>query len=212
MGNVHYLTQEKINNVKQKIKAKVDLKDIIKDHFGGTRKRLDEWLSKYTSNFNQKELDYLKYVIIVQDNVTEEEIKAFKEIKEVEKAEEVIKEVEEVEKEEKEEKEENSILSVPSQSQIALMSRKDRENFLLSNLVIEKLVNLLTTNTSNIKEVEKEEIKIREEVRQLQDIKVQNIRVSLEIYQKFANICKKNNLTITSVINSILFDFIEKYK
>lgn len=206
MGNVHYLTQEKINNVKQKIKAKVDLKDIIKDHFGGTRKRLDEWLSKYSSNFNQKELDYLKYVIIVQDNVTEEEIKAFKEIKEVEKAEEVIKEVA------KEEKEENSILSVPSQSQIALMSRKDRENFLLSNLVIEKLVNLLTTNTSNIKEVEKEEIKIREEVRQLQDIKVQNIRVSLEVYQKFANICKKNNLTITSVINSILFDFIEKYK
>jgi hypothetical protein len=206
MGNVHYLTQEKINNVKQKIKAKVDLKDIIKDHFGGTRKRLDEWLSKYSSNFNQKELDYLKYVIIVQDNVTEEEIKAFKEIKEVEKAEEEIKEVA------KEEKEENSILSVPSQSQIALMSRKDRENFLLSNLVIEKLVNLLTTNTSNIKEVEKEEIKIREEVRQLQDIKVQNIRVSLEVYQKFANICKKNNLTITSVINSILFDFIEKYK
>lgn len=198
--SINRLTQEKINNVKEKIKKKIELKEIVKESFGNSRKRLDDWLSKYHSNFTQKELDYLEYVIIPQDNLTEEEIKAFKKITEVE----VTEEIEEVEKKEEQE---STILTIPTPNQIMLMSRKDRENFLLSNAVIEKLVDLLTN--SNIKTTD--EIVIPDEVRDLKDLKIQNIRISEQIYKDFTNLCKKKGLTITSVINIMFLDFIKKH-
>ena len=88
------------------------------------------------------------------------------------------------------------------------MSRKDRENFLLSNTVIEKLVDLLT---NNVKIAEKDEIVITDEVRDLKDLKIQNIRISEQIYKDFTNLCKKKGLTITSVINIMFLDFIKKH-
>lgn len=198
--SINRLTQEKINNVKEKIKKKIELKEIVKESFGNSRKRLDDWLSKYHSNFTHNELDYLEYVIIPQDNLTEEEIKAFKKITEVE----VTEEIEEVEKKEEQE---STILTIPTPNQIMLMSRKDRENFLLSNAVIEKLVDLLTN--SNIKTTD--DIVIPDEIRDLKDLKIQNIRISEQIYKDFTTLCKKKGLTITSVINIMFLDFIKKH-
>lgn len=188
---IHFKTQEKINNVKQKIKEKVKLKEIIKENFGNSHTRYKEWLDKYNSNFTADELDFLNYTVIVED-VDVDSIQENKEIKEV--------------------KEENSILtvSVPSPNQVTLMSRKDRENFLLSNAVIQKLVNLLTTqtNTKEITEIDD----IIKDTRHLRDIKPQNLRISEVVYKEFVDICKKNNLTITNAINSLLLDFIDKFK
>ena len=187
--SVHRLTQEKIDSIKKKIQEKIDLKEIIIAHFGNSKHRFDEWLSKYSSYFSGAELDYLKFVI-----VADEEVKKVKKANEME----VIEEIEE-----------NTILTVPipSLTQVALMSRKDRENFLLSNQVIEKLVNLL--NSEDIKDTN---IVINEEARNLKDLKIQNIRISEQIYKDFVSICKKHNLTITSVINSMFLDFINKHQ
>lgn len=195
--SINRLTQEKINNVKEKIKKKIELKEIVKESFGNSRKRLDDWLSKYHSNFTHNELDYLEYVII-PEKVEDEEVKAFKEAEKIE-----IEEVEQVE-----EVQQNIITTIPTQNQISLMSRKDRENFLLSNTVIEKLVDLLT---NNVKIAEKDEIVIADEVRDLKDLKIQNIRISEQIYKDFTNLCKKKGLTITSVINTMFLDFIKKH-
>lgn len=188
--SVHRLTQEKIDSIKKKIQEKIDLKEIIIAHFGNSKNRFDEWLSKYSSYFNGAELDYLNFVIVA-DNVADKEVKKANEM-------EVIEEIEE-----------NNILTVPipSLTQVALMSRKDRENFLLSNQVIEKLVNLLSN--ADIKDTN---IVIRDEARNLKDLKIQNIRISEQIYKDFVNICKKHNLTITSVINSMFLDFISQHK
>lgn len=192
---MNVLTQKKINAIKEKIKNKVELKEIIKVHFGGSRPRLEQWLKeKFSSDFSQEELDYLEYVIIPVD-VTDEEVKPFKEVEKIE-----IEEVEEVPQ--------NTIATIPTINQISLMSRKDRENFLLSNTVIEKLVDLLT---NNVKIAEKEEIVIPDEVRDLKDLKIQNIRISEQIYKDFTNLCKKKGLTITSVINIMFLDFIKKH-
>lgn len=192
---MNVLTQKKINAIKEKIKNKVELKEIIKVHFGGSRPRLEQWLKeKFSSDFSQEELDYLEYVIIPVD-VTDEEVKPFKEVEKIE-----IEEVEEVPQ--------NTIATIPTQNQISLMSRKDRENFLLSNTVIEKLVDLLT---NNVKIAEKDEIVITDEVRDLKDLKIQNIRISEQIYKDFTNLCKKKGLTITSVINIMFLDFIKKH-
>lgn len=193
---MNVLTQKKINAIKEKIKNKVELKEIIKVHFGGSRPRLEQWLKeKFSSDFTQEELDYLEYVII-PEKVEDEEVKAFKEAEKIE-----IEEVEEVQQ--------NIITTIPTQNQISLMSRKDRENFLISNLVIEKLVDLLT---NNVKIAEKDEIVIADEVRDLKDLKIQNIRISEQIYKDFVSLCKKKGLTITSVINTMFLDFISKHK
>lgn len=192
---MNVLTQKKINAIKEKIKNKVELKEIIKVHFGGSRPRLEQWLKeKFSSDFTQDELDYLEYVII-PEKVEDEEVKAFKEAEKIE-----IEEVEEVQQ--------NIITTIPTQNQISLMSRKDRENFLLSNTVIEKLVDLLT---NNVKIAEKDEIVIADEVRDLKDLKIQNIRISEQIYKDFVSLCKKKGLTITSVINTMFLDFIKKH-
>lgn len=192
---MNVLTQKKINAIKEKIKNKVELKEIIKVHFGGSRPRLEQWLKeKFSSDFTQDELDYLEYVII-PDDVKDEEVKPFKEVEKIE-----IEEVEEVPQ--------NTIATIPTPNQIMMMSRKDRENFLLSNTVIEKLVDLLT---NNVKTAEKDEIVITDEVRDLKDLKIQNIRISEQIYKDFTNLCKKKGLTITSVINIMFLDFIKKH-
>lgn len=196
--SVHRLTQEKIDSIKKKIQEKIDLKEIIIAHFGNSKHRFDEWLSKNSSHFTGAELDYLNFVIVIDNNASGAGAKV------KDKEMEVIQDKKEIDIEEK-----NSILTVPvpNLTQVALMSRKDRENFLLSNKVIEKLVNLL--NNEDIKDTN---IVIRDEARNLKDLKIQNIRISEEIYKDFVSICKKHNLTITSVINSMFLDFISQHK
>ena len=196
--SIHRLTQEKIDSIKKKIQEKIDLKEIIIAHFGNSKHRFDEWLSKNSSHFTGAELDYLNFVIVIDNNASGAGAKV------KDKEMEVIQDKKEIDIEEK-----NSILTVPvpNLTQVALMSRKDRENFLLSNKVIEKLVNLL--NSEDIKDTN---IVINEEARNLKDLKIQNIRISEQIYKDFVSICKKHNLTITSVINSMFLDFINKHQ
>lgn len=190
---MNILLKRKIDEIKEKIKDEVELKQIIKLHFGGSRPRLEKWLTSYLSFFSQEELDYLNFTII-PESVTDEEIKAIKEVAEV-------NEVEEIQKIQE--------ITIPTMNQISLMSRKDRENFLLSNQVIEKLIELLTNN-NNVK-LANNDIVIPDEVRNLEDLKIQNIRISSQIYQEFTSICKKKGLTITSVINAMFLDFIKKH-
>lgn len=187
---MNILLKRKIDEIKEKIKDEVELKKIIKLHFGGSRPRLEKWLTVNSSHFTGEELNYLEYVITGEE-VTDEEIKAIKEVAEV-------NEVEEIQE-----------ITIPTMNQISLMSRKDRENFLLSNQVIEKLIDLLTNN--NVKIANENDIVIPDEVRNLEDLKIQNIRISSQIYQEFTSICKKKGLTITSVINAMFLDFIKKH-
>lgn len=190
---MNILLKRKIDEIKEKIKDEVELKKIIKLHFGGSRPRLEKWLTVNSSHFTGEELNYLEYVITGEE-VTDEEIKAIKEVAEVNEVEE-IQEIQEI--------------TIPTMNQISLMSRKDRENFLLSNQVIEKLIELLTNN-NNVK-LANNDIVIPDEVRNLEDLKIQNIRISSQIYQEFTSICKKKGLTITSVINAMFLDFIKKH-
>lgn len=183
MEKVNYQTQAKIDNIKKDIKDNVSLKDIKKKYFTQSKNKLDKWLSVNSKNFTGEELNYLEYVI------TGEEVEVTEEITKVE---------------------ENKIVEafnyLPTTENIALMSIADRQKFLVSNAVIEKLVNLLS-NSSNA-----EEIEINDEVRGLKDIKGQNIRISESIYKEFTDICRRNNVTITSVINTIFYNFNQKHK
>lgn len=177
MKKVNYQTQAKIDNIKKDIKDNVSLKDIKKKYFTQSKNKLDKWLSVNSNHFTGEELNYLEYVI------TGEEVTEVEENKIVE-----------------------AFNYLPTTENIALMSIADRQKFLVSNAVIEKLVNLLSSSNTE------KDIKIPDEVRELKDIRGQNIRISESIYKEFTDICRRNNVTITSVINTIFYNFNQKHK
>lgn len=179
MGGINYQTLEKIKNIKEDIAAGKEPKEITKKYFTNSKNKLHKWLDTNQSHFNGEELAYLEYVI---------------------NAGEVIIEKKDITPEE----EERNLIATTNLT-IANMSRKDRENFLLSDIVIEKLLNLLNNNI-------RENIEIPKELRNLQDLKIQNVRVSSAIYKEFSNLCRENNVTITDATNLMFTEFINKYK
>ncbi len=178
MGGINYQTAEKIKNIKNDIGAGKEIKEIVKKYFTNSKNKLHKWLDTNQSHFNGEELAYLEYVINAGEVITE--------------------------KEDITPEEERNLIATTNLT-IANMSRKDRENFLLSDIVIEKLLNLLNNNI-------KENIEIPKELRNLQDLKIQNVRVSAAIYKEFASICRENNVTITDATNLMFKEFINKYK
>ena len=179
MGGINYQTAEKIKNIKNDIGAGKEIKEIVKKYFTNSKNKLHKWLDTNQSHFNGEELAYLEYVINAGEVITERE---------------------DITPEE----EERNLIATTNLT-IANMSRKDRENFLLSDIVIEKLLNLLNNSI-------KENIEIPKELRNLQDLKIQNVRVSAAIYKVFSNLCKENNVTITDATNLMFTEFINKYK
>ena len=179
MGGINYQTLEKIKNIKEDIAAGKEPKEITKKYFTNSKNKLHKWLDTNQSHFNGEELAYLEYVINAGEVITEKE---------------------DITPEE----EERNLIATTNLT-IANMSRKDRENFLLSDIVIEKLLNLLNNSI-------KEHIEIPKELRNLADLKIQNVRVSGKIYKEFASICKENNVTITDATNLMFTEFINKYK
>ena len=179
MGGINYQTAEKIKNIKNDIGAGKEIKEIVKKYFTNSKNKLHKWLDINQSHFNGEELAYLEYVINAGEVITEKE---------------------DITPEE----EERNLIATTNLT-IANMSRKDRENFLLSDIVIEKLLNLLNNSI-------KENIEIPKELRNLADLKIQNVRVSGKIYKEFASICKENNVTITDATNLMFTEFINKYK
>ena len=178
MGGINYQTLEKIKNIKEDIAAGKEPREITKKYFTNSKNKLHKWLDTNQSHFNGEELAYLEYVI---------------------NAGEVIIEKKDITPEE----ERNPIAT--TNLTIANMTRKDRENFLLSDIVIEKLLNLLNNSI-------KENIEIPKELRNLQDLKIQNVRVSAAIYKVFSKLCRENNVTITDATNLMFQEFIDKYK
>ena len=178
MGCINYQTAEKIKNIKNDIGAGKEIKEIVKKYFTNSKNKLHKWLDNNQSHFSGEELAYLEYVINAGEVITE--------------------------KEDITPEEERNLIATTNLT-IANMSRKDRENFLLSDIVIEKLLNLLNNSI-------KENIEIPKELRNLQDLKIQNVRVSAAIYKEFSNLCKENNVTITDATNLMFTEFINKYK
>ena len=179
MGAINYQTLEKIKNIKNDIGAGKELKDILKKYFTNSKNKLHKWLVTNQNNFTGEELKYLEYVIAAE--VITEDIDTTPKTKE------------------------NTSIVTSTDITISNMTKKDRENFLLSDAVIGKLLNLLNNSI-------RENIEIPKELRNLQDLKIQNVRVSAAIYKEFSNLCRENNVTITDATNFMFQEFINKYK
>ena len=181
MGAINYQTLEKIKNIKNDIGAGKELKDILKKYFTNSKNKLHKWLLTNQNNFTGEELKYLEYVIAAE--VITEDIDTTQKTKE-----------------------NTSIVTNTSNIVVSNLTRKERENIVFSDIIIEKLLKLIQG------EEEKALIEIPRELRNLADLKIQNVRVSGKIYKEFASICKENNVTITDATNLMFTEFINKYK
>lgn len=182
MGGINYQTLEKIKNIKNDIGAGKEIKEIIKKYFTNSKNKLHKWLVTNQAQFNGEELKYLEYVI-APEVITEEERDITPKPKE-----------------------NTSIVTNTSNIVVSNLTRKERENIVFSDIIIEKLLKLIQG------EEEKALIEIPKELRNLQDLKIQNVRVSAAIYKEFSNLCRENNVTITDATNFMFQEFINKYK
>jgi hypothetical protein len=181
MGGINYQTLEKIKNIKGDIATGKELKDILKKYFTNSKNKLHKWLVTNQNQFTGEELAYLEYVIAAE--VITEDIDITPKPKE-----------------------NTSIVTNTSNIVVSNLTRKERENIVFSDVIIEKLLKLIQG------EEEKSLIEIPKELRNLADLKIQNVRVSGKIYKEFASICKENNVTITDATNLMFTEFINKYK
>ncbi|WP_336164707.1 hypothetical protein [Fusobacterium polymorphum] len=181
MGGINYQTLEKIKNIKNDIGAGKELKDILKKYFTNSKNKLHKWLETNQNQFTGEELKYLEYVIAAE--VITEDIDITPKPKE-----------------------NTSIVTNTSNIVVSNLTRKERENIVFSDVIIEKLLKLIQG------EKEKSLIEIPKELRNLEDLKIQNVRVSGKIYKEFVSICKENNVTITDATNFMFREFIDKYK
>ena len=181
MGGINYQTLEKIKNIKEDIAAGKELKKIIKKYFTNSKNKLHKWLVTNQAQFNGEELKYLEYVIAAEVITEDTDITP-------------------------KPKENTSIVTNTSNIVVSNLTRKERENIVFSDFIIEKLLKLIQG------EEEKSLIEIPKELRNLEDLKIQNVRVSGKIYKEFVSICKENNVTITDATNFMFKEFINKYK
>ena len=161
-----------------------------------TGKELKDILKKYFTNSKNK---LHKWLVTNQNNFTGEELKY---LEYVIAAEVITEDIDITPKP----KENTSIVTNTSNIVVSNLTRKERENIVFSDVIIAKLLKLIQG------EEEKSLIEIPKELRNLADLKIQNVRVSSKIYKEFASICKENNVTITDATNLMFTEFINKYK
>lgn len=192
MGKGNAQNRKKVEELKVLIAQKMEIDEIIKKKFGNSKNRLRDWLNDFQEKLTTYEIEYLK------------------------KAEEptVIEEIEEVE--------EKEVINYPKKAEfgeVGYISSKvydmgdiERESFLKSNIVIQKLLELVNgTITLNKKEIDTNLV-IPKELKHIEDTGVKNIRVSLNFYKRFVEVTKENGVSIVDATNLMFQEFLNKYE
>ena len=180
MEKINHQTKKKIEEIKQLISDRVELKEIIKLKFS-TKNKKNTWLKENNQYFTSQELIYLEFVDIPE-----------------------LVEVEEIE-----EKEEKTLptMSLSTVRNIEKLSTNERLALLMSDDTLQALQTLIKNTHQN-----NQDFTIPIEYLRLTDIKVKNCRMSECIYNNLIEYCNKNKLTITSVLNYIIDDFLKSKK
>lgn len=189
MGKGNAQNQKKIAELKEFIAQKMEIDEIVKKKFGNSRNRLKDWINDFSENLTSYEIEYLK---TAEKPILVEEIKEKEVINYPKKAE--FGEV--------------GYIS----SKVYEMGELERESFLKSNIVIQKLLELVNGTISlDNKEINVNLI-IPVELKHLEDTGVKNIRVSLNFYKEFVELAKENGVSIVDATNLMFKEFLEKYK
>lgn len=188
MGKGSTQNQKKIEKLRSLIAEKKELREIIKISFGESKNRLTKWLDENHTKLTQMELSYLGYVI--QPEV-----------------------VENIEVEKDVPSKVPALAGEPNYISIKIREMDDlqRENFLKSDIVLQKIFDLVNGKIT-AEEIKDTNLVVPVELKHLPDTLIKNIRVSDRYYKRFVQLAKENGVSIVDATNLMFQEFLKKYE
>ena len=219
MEGLAYQTKRKIQNVKDCIEAKEDLKEIEKKYFNTVRKK-ETFLKANAVYFSTDELEYLDYKV---ENETSKSVTTNKLIN---NADEITEEDKSVTADEltpniKAEDETSKKVSNNQPTEITeFETGKIVSNNLLTNYFniqenAEALIKIIETYKNNhnteFTVIGEGEINIPSEVLTMKNDGTMSIKTNMEQYQKIRELAFKNNVGIANFMNFVVWEFLKRH-
>ena len=181
--------KKKIEELRALITEKKELREIINIKFGESENRLKIWLKANYSKLTQEELNYLGYTI---DPEVVENVEVKKDIPTKVPA----------------------LAGEPNYISIKIREMDDfqRDNFLKSDIVIQKLFDLVNGKITAEEQIKDTNLSIPADLRHLPDTVIKNIRVSDRFYKRFVEVAKENGVSIVDATNLMFKEFLNKYE
>ena len=219
MEGLAYQTKRKIQNVKDCIEAKEDLKEIEKKYFNTVRKK-ETFLKANAVYFSTDELEYLDY------KTEDETSKSVTTNKLINNADEITEEDKSVTADEltpniKTENETSKKVSNNQPTEITeFETGKIVSNNLLTNYFniqenAEALIKIIETYKNNhnteFTVIGEGEINIPSEVLTMKNDGTMSIKTNMEQYQKIRELAFKNNVGIANFMNFVVWEFLKRH-
>ena len=219
MEGLAYQTKRKIQNVKDCIEAKEDLKEIEKKYFNTVRKK-ETFLKANAVYFSTDELEYLDY------KTEDETSKSVTTNKLINNADEITEEDKSVTADEltpntKAEDETSKKVSNNQPTEITeFETGKIVSNNLLTNYFniqenAEALIKIIETYKNNhnteFTVIGEGEINIPSEVLTMKNDGTMSIKTNMEQYQKIRELAFKNNVGIANFMNFVVWEFLKRH-
>ena len=218
MEGLAYQTKRKIQNVKNSIEEKEDLKEIEKKYFNTVRKK-ETFLKANAVYFSTDELEYLDY------KTEDETSKSVTTNKLINNADEITEEDKSVTADEltpniKTENETSKKVSNNKPSEITeFETGKIVSNNLLTNYFnnqenAEALIKIIETYKNNHNAeftIVGEEINIPSEILTMKNDGTMSIKTNMEQYQKIRELAFKNNVGIANFMNFVIWEFLKRH-
>ena len=219
MEGLAYQTKRKIQNVKDCIEAKEDLKEIEKKYFNTVRKK-ETFLKANAVYFSTDELEYLDYKV---ENETSKSVTTNKLINNTDEITEEDKSVtaDELTPNTKAEDETSKKVSNNQPTEITeFETGKIVSNNLLTNYFniqenAEALIKIIETYKNNhnteFTVIGEGEINIPSEVLTMKNDGTMSIKTNMEQYQKIRELAFKNNVGIANFMNFVVWEFLKRH-
>ena len=219
MEGLAYQTKRKIQNVKDCIEAKEDLKEIEKKYFNTVRKK-ETFLKANAVYFSTDELEYLDYKV---ENETSKSVTTNKLINNTDEITEEDKSVtaDELTPNIKTENETSKKVSNNQPTEITeFETGKIVSNNLLTNYFniqenAEALIKIIETYKNNhnaeFTVVQEGEINIPSEVLTMKNDGTMSIKTNMSQYQKIRELAFKNNVGIANFMNFVIWEFLKRH-
>lgn len=189
MGKGSTKNQKKIEELRDLMAEKKTVREIINIKFGESEHRLEDWLDKFHSKLTQEELNYLGYTIkpeVVEDTEVQKDIPSKVPV----------------------------LAGEPDYISIKIreMDNLQRENFLKSDIVLQKIFDLVNGKITSEEKIKDTNLSIPADLRHLPDTMIKNIRVSDRFYKRFVQLAKENGVSVVDATNLMFKEFLAKYE
>ena len=219
MEGLAYQTKRKIQNVKNSIEEKEDLKEIEKKYFNTVRKK-ETFLKANAVYFSTDELEYLDYKV---ENETSKSVTTNKLINNTDEITEEDKSVtaDELTPNIKTENETSKKVSNNKPSEITefetgkIVSSDLLNNYFSNKENAEALIKIIETYKNNHNAeftiIGNGEINIPSEVLMMKNDGTMSIKTNMSQYQKIRELAFKNNVGIANFMNFVVWEFLKRH-